>query len=280
MSAVAEAARHTTVAPGQVALTWLGQAGFLVGGPGGVVAADPFLSDHPDRLLAPPLQPTDLSFVDAVLCTHEHLDHLDLPTGTALAAAAPAVRVIVPAPVVGQVTAAGIPADRIVPAVPDTPIELHAATVHPVPARHGVDMADAYDFGPVDGEYRYLGYVLDVTGTRALHAGDTLWYDGMPERLRALHVDVALLPVNGRDPVRERRNIVGNLDHREAAMLAAAADIRVLVPVHYEMMRGNLGFPGHLVDVVHALGLDVEVALPRHGRPFVLGPGAGRPARR
>jgi len=270
MSAVAEAARTTRVADGQVALTWLGQAGFLVGGRHGVVAVDPYLSDHPQRLIPPPLRPADLSFVDAVLCTHEHLDHLDLPTVTALVATAPQVRVVVPAPIVDQVVAAGVPERAVLPAVPGTPIPLPSATVHPVPARHGVDVADAYDFGPVDGEYRYLGYVLDVGGMRVFHAGDTLWYDGMPERLRALGVEVALLPINGRDPVREAANVVGNLDHREAALLAAAAGARVVVPMHYELMRDNRGFPAHLVDVVRALDLDVEVVLPRHGRPFVL----------
>jgi L-ascorbate metabolism protein UlaG (beta-lactamase superfamily) len=270
MSAVAEAARTTAVASGQVALTWLGQAGFLIGGSGGVVAVDPFLSDHPGRLLPAPVRPADLSFVDAVLCTHEHLDHLDLPTVTALVAAAPQVKVIVPAPIAETAAAAGVPETALVPAVPGTPVELPATTVHPVPACHGVDVADAYNFGPVAGEYRYLGYVLDVGGMRVFHAGDTLWYEGMPERLRALGVEVALLPINGRDPVRERDNVVGNLDHREAALLAAEAGARVVVPMHYEMMRGNRGFPAHLVDVVRTLELDLEVVIPRHGKPLVL----------
>ena len=155
-------------------------------------------------------------------------------------------------------------------AVPGTPIELPGATVHPVPACHGVDVTDAYNFGPVAGEFRYLGYVLDVDGMRVFHAGDTLWWPGMAERLAELAVEVVLLPINGRDPVRERENIVGNTDHREAALLAAEAGARVLIPMHYEMMRGNRGFAPHLVDVVRTLELDVEVLIPRHGRPFVL----------
>ncbi len=51
---------------------------------------------------------------------------------------------------------------------------------------------------------------------RVYHAGDTIAYDDMVERLRALRVDVALLPINGRDHFREAQDVVGNLTPREA----------------------------------------------------------------
>lgn len=263
---------------GRVEVTWLGQAGFVLTGSGGALVVDAFLSDRPQRLRPAPVTAADLSYVDAVLCTHEHLDHLDLPAVLAVMEAAPDARLILPAPIVDQ--AVGVPTDRIVPAAPGTPIEVPGATVHPVPAYHGVEMADAYGFGPVKGEYPYLGYVVDIDGVRVYHAGDTLWYDGMPERLRELRVDVTLLPINGRDPIREAANIVGNLDHREAALLAAAAGAHTVVPMHYDMMANNRGFPGHLVDVVAALDLDLHVLVPRLGRPFTLTATAERRAAR
>lgn len=263
---------------GGVEATWLGQAGFTLTGSGGAVVVDAFLSDRPGRLRPAPVTAADLSFVDAVLCTHEHLDHLDLPAVTKILDAAPSARLILPAPIVDQ--ALGVPTDRILPAEPGTPIEVPGATVHPVPACHGVDMTDAYGFGPVEGRFPYLGYVIDIDGVRIYHAGDTLWYEGMPERLAELGVDVALLPINGRDPVREAANIVGNLDHREAALLAAGAGAHTVVPMHYDMMESNRGFPGHLVDAVTALDLDLDVLVPRLGRPFTLAVPAGRRADR
>jgi L-ascorbate 6-phosphate lactonase len=103
------------------------------------------------------------------------------------------------------------------------------------------------------------------------HAGDTIVYEGMEDWLRRLAPDVALLPINGRDRFREDQNIVGNMDHREAAQLAARVGVGLLIPMHYDMFAGNPGFPAHLVDVVQRQHPDLAVMIPTRGGPFVLG---------
>jgi L-ascorbate 6-phosphate lactonase len=253
-----------------VTLTWLGQAGFMLQGAGATVLVDAFLSDVEHRRIPPPLDPTTLSDVDLVLCTHEHWDHLDGPTAAAVAKASPRARVVVPAPVAGQAVDAGVPAERVVGAIAHEPLTGLAVPVIPIPACHGVDVADAYNFGHnlSAGAVRYLGYVLDFGGTRVYHAGDTIWWPGQERVLRDLGVHVALLPINGRDPTREADNIVGNLDHREAALLAAAAGVELLVPMHWDMFEANRGFPDQLVAVIERLGLDVATLVPRLMRPF------------
>lgn len=254
-----------------VELTWLGQAGFLIRGPRATVLVDAFLSERPDRAVPPVADPATLTGVDLVLCTHEHWDHFDAPAVAAVLAASPRARLILPAPILDQAADAGIDPERVTGGVPGTPVTVDGCTVHPVPAWHGIDVADAYGFAPPgqDG-HRYLGYVLDLDGMRVFHAGDTLWYEGMAERLREHRVELALLPINGRDPVREHANVVGNMDHREAALLAAAAGARILVPMHYEMFASNRGYPSHLVDVVLTEGLPLDVLVPGHGRPVVV----------
>jgi len=261
-----------------VALTWLGQAGFLLRGGGATVLIDAFLSNVDSRLVPPPLDATTLSDVDLVLCTHEHWDHLDGPTVTAVAKASPGARVVVPAPITDQAVAAGVPANRVVGAVAYEPLTGLAVPVTPVPACHGVDVADAYNFGQErsGGLVRYLGYVLELAGVRVYHAGDTIWWPDQERVLRELGVHVALLPINGRDPSREADNIVGNLDHREAALLAAAAGVELLVPMHWDMFAANRGFPDQLVAVIERLGLEVPALVPRIMRPFQFLPaGAG-----
>lgn len=262
---------------GSVTLTWLGQAGFLLRGGGVTVLVDVFLSDVGGRRIPPPVDPATFTAVDLVLCTHEHWDHLDIPTVLAVTAASPRARVVVPAPVVDQVVAAGVPAARVLGAVarqalPDLPVPVVA-----VPSCHGVDVADAYNFGEAlpGGAVRYLGYVVEIGGVRVYHSGDTLWWPGQETVLRDLGVQLALLPINGRDPGREAENIVGNMDHREAALLAAAAGVELLMPMHWDMFDGNRGFPDQLVAVVERLGLDVPVLVPRLMRPFVFTPAGG-----
>ena len=224
-----------------------------------------------ERVSAPAFDPDDAVGVDVVTCSHEHYDHLDLASLPAIARASPSARFVVPRPLVDAVAAAGVPRERLVGAQPDERIRLDGVSITPVPARHGVGMADAYTFGRElsGGLYRYLGYVLDDGVTRVYHAGDTVVYEGQAERLRALGVDLALLPINGRDHFREAAGVVGNMDHREAARLAEEAGVDLLVPMHYDTFPQNLGFPAHLVDVVRREHPSVAVLIPSRDRPVL-----------
>lgn len=231
-----------------VTLRWLGQAGFILSSDATSVAIDPFLSAHPDRIYDAAITPDQLACVDAVLCTHEHADHLDLP---ALVAAARFgdFDVLVPRPVTDIAVSGGLSASRVGGVVPGDVLAIGAARVWPVPALHGVHIGDAYGFGrePEVAGPRFCGYLIDLGGVRVFHAGDTLVYPGLAEFLRNARVDVALLPINGRDAQREARDVVGNLDAAEACELAGEARIPMLVPMHHDCMRGNTADPGEVL---------------------------------
>jgi hypothetical protein len=97
---------------GQIGLCWLGQASYALRTPEGTVLIDPFLSPHPDRLFPPPFLAEDAHGVDLVLCTHDHIDHLDRDALPAVAAASPDARFVVPTPIVDVVTGLGIDESR------------------------------------------------------------------------------------------------------------------------------------------------------------------------
>jgi L-ascorbate 6-phosphate lactonase len=271
MSSVAEPARKLAPRAGEVGVWWLGQASVALRGERANVLVDPFLSPHPDRLIPPPFAPEQVGGLDAVLCTHEHWDHFDADSLPALAAASPGATIVVPEPIVDQVLALGIDPARVIGAQPGRAIELEGVVVHPVAACHGIEPGDAYSFGRElsDGLYRYLGYVVDLGGVRVYHAGDTIPFDGLEERLRELSVDVALLPINGRDPEREAQGIVGNMDPREAAYVADGAGAELAIPIHFDMFEANPGDPGAFVDAVLRDRLDVAVLVPSRSRPFL-----------
>jgi len=235
-------------------LWWLGQSGFRLRDPAGgpTVFVDPFLTPSDRRSWQAPAGPEALALADLVLATHEHTDHLDRPS-LRTAAATPGSRfsLVVPAPLVDNVVQdLGLPPERVIGAQPGTTLDHHGARVHVVPARHGVNVADSYNFGEQlsAGLVRYLGYVVELGGVRAYHAGDCIPYAGQVETLAALQPQLALLPINGRDWFREEeRNLVGNMDPREAARLAADIGAQVLVPMHWELFDHNRGFPRDLV---------------------------------
>jgi L-ascorbate metabolism protein UlaG (beta-lactamase superfamily) len=262
-----------------IELFWLGQAGFRLRDPAGGgpnVFCDPFLTVRDDRSWQSPIDPTTLAEqADVVLVSHEHIDHFDRPSLQAANEAPNAhFTLVLPLPLVDDAVALGISPSRLVGAQPDQAINAGGVTVHPVPARHGINVADAYTFGDElsNGHTRYLGYIVELGGSRVYHSGDCSPYAGQAERLLKLHPDVALLPINGRDFFREtEHNIVGNMDFREAARLASDMGARVLVPMHWELFAGNRGFPGDLVTYVATTFPNLTVLIMGRGARVHLG---------
>jgi L-ascorbate 6-phosphate lactonase len=255
-----------------VELTWLGQSGFVVRAAGTTLLLDPYLSPGDDRLVAPPDRPDAFTGLDAVVITHEHMDHFDQDACRALADASPQAHFAVPRPIVDQVTALGIAAERVVAMQPGDSATFGASTVTATAACHGVHVADAYTLGRElsGGDVRFLGYVVLAGGVRVYHAGDTIAFDGLAESVREIGADVALVPINGRSPEREAQDLVGNLGPSDAAELAAATGARVAVPLHYEMFAANTGDPLAFVEAV--AGQDGLAALvPAHFGAVVIG---------
>jgi L-ascorbate metabolism protein UlaG (beta-lactamase superfamily) len=241
---------------GELHVWWLGQSGFLLAHAGRHALLDPYLSDSLTRkyrgsgtphvrLSARVVEPRALDFVDAVAASHHHTDHLDGETLSAVLRASPAAVLLAPA--AHQELAAeraGVGVERVVAMDDGVSAEIAGFRFEAVPAAHERIERDAA------GRMLCLGYVISCGGFRVYHAGDTVPYDGMAERIGA--VDLALLPINGRDP---ERGVAGNLDGIEAARLAAAIDAGAAVPCHFDMFEFNTARPGDFADACAELGV-------------------------
>jgi L-ascorbate metabolism protein UlaG (beta-lactamase superfamily) len=256
-------------APARLTLSWLGQAGWLLEQGGRRVVVDPYLSDSlaakyagtrfpHERLAAAPVAPAELD-VDLVLCSHRHTDHMDPDTLRPLAEGS-AARFVVPAAWVERVAAFGIPPERIVGAVEHRSIAEAGLTIRPVLAAHERIERDA------EGRSLFLGYVVDIGGLRVYHSGDCAPYPGQSESVGP--IDVAILPVNGRDHERLSNGVPGNFHPEEAVALAGSSGARLFVASHFGMFAFNTVDQDRLDAAVAGLPRGVPWLQPEIGRSY------------
>ena len=65
-------------------------------------------------------------------------------------------------------------------------------------------------------------------------------------------IDAALLPINGRDGARYRRDCIGNMTFQEAVDLAGELRAGLVIPGHWDMFADNPGNPRAFADYLDA----------------------------
>lgn len=253
MTELKELLLSRTVAPGQLAVYWLCQAGFAFKTSyNQLVYIDPYFSDVVERLIgfkrmmSCPLAADDVP-ADLVVCTHEHLDHMDTDALPSLAKHS-ATRFAGPIECMKEFDKQGIPADRCHLLEEGNAYRFGQTTVHAVYADHGELAPDA------------LGIVLDFGGITVYHTGDTAH---RPERFKAavdFRPDILLPCING---------AFGNMDAIEAARTTQLAAPRVVIPTHFWMFVEQNGNPGQFLQHCAELAPQTKALLLKPGEEFL-----------
>src|SRR5262249_42734949 len=189
-----------------------------------VLYVDPLLSEAPGRLVPSLFYGSQVTNAGLVLCTHAHTGHLDPDAVPQILASSPRAKLVIPKSAADHAHSIGVSYHRMVTTNSDLRVEYLDDRIYAVPSAH-----EQLDWTPLGG-YPYLGYLIRFGGQTIYHAGDSLRYDGLAERLRPYNVTVALLPINGRAPGRR-----ANFAIQEAAQLAEDIGARWLAPMHYGM---------------------------------------------
>ena len=218
----------STTDRGAVRITWLGHSTLLVELDGVRLLTDPVLRGRIAHLrrVAAPVDPAAVAGLDAVLVSHLHYDHLDLPSLRRLDRT---VRVVVPKRGGGLLRRRGW-TDVVEVEVGDE-VQVGTVAVRATPAEH------VGRRGPLGTSAPAVGYLLDGS-SRLYFAGDTDLFEGMTQLAHRL--DVALLPIAGwgwRVPA-------GHLNPLRAVSALALLRPRVAVPIHWGTYR-TIGMRRH-----------------------------------
>ena len=171
--------------------------------------------------------------VDAVLISHLHYDHLDLPSLQKLGREMP---VVAPRGA-GALIRRKAGSKNVVELRAGEEIAIGAVTVRATRAEHDTGRL------PLGTQAEPLGYVIEGADRSVYFAGDTDLFDEMAD---LAPVDVALLPIWGWGPTMGP----GHMDPTRAARAASLLGARVAIPIHwgtyYPIHLGVQGQPGFL----------------------------------
>jgi L-ascorbate metabolism protein UlaG (beta-lactamase superfamily) len=244
--------------PEQLHLWWLGQSGFLIQWLGYHLLLDPYLSDSLTkkyantnkphvRMTERVIAPERLDFIDVVTSSHNHTDHLDGETLLPLLQANPNLTLIVSrANLSFAAERLQVSSERLTPIRANgEAIRTGPFTFHAIPSAHEALEQDEY------GDHRYIGFLVQA-GERAIyHSGDCIPYEGLVDRLKNWKIDLALLPINGRN---QARGVAGNFTAEEAAQLGKQVNAGLIIPCHYEMFEFNMVSPDGFVKSAEQIG--------------------------
>ena len=200
-------------------IRWIGQSGYILSDDKITICIDPYLSNVVDRIAGrgrmvnPPFAPGELKS-DAVICTHNHLDHVDID-------AIPLMK----------------KDDMLFLAPTDAKKQLRDCGVVNY---HEFNVGDTYTIGDfklravyADHSVPAIGIILTHNKLNLYFSGDTLYNEEL-EKLKKYNIDIMFICINGK---------LGNMNADEAVKLTKIINPRVAVPTHYGMFESNTENP-------------------------------------
>jgi L-ascorbate metabolism protein UlaG (beta-lactamase superfamily) len=211
---------------GQVAVTWIGHASFLIQFTNLNVLIDPNFANWLfllKRIKRSGLRIEHLPPIDLVLLTHAHFDHFHKPTLRRL----PRPKIGVMPWGVGDL-ALDLGFERVIELDWWESFSVNDCTVTLTPSKH-------WGARTLRDKHRgYGGFVLEYQGRRIYHAGDSAYFHGFEQIGRRLPPEIALLPIGAYHPKSFRKVHMG-----PDQAIKAFKDLKAkhLIPMHYGSFR-------------------------------------------
>lgn len=251
-----------SISDGEIAITWIGHASFLVQTSEHALLIDPIWAKWlkvVKRLKEPGLGIHELPAIDLVLVSHAHFDHLDKKSLRAVASDQP---IIVPEHVGNLVHGLGF--NRVHELGRWETMEFGSLRITLTPAQHwGARVLH-------DAHRGFGGFLIEYAGRRVYHCGDSAWFEGFREIGEKGPIDIALLPIGAYDAPTGRDV---HMNPEEALLAFQALGAGLMVPMHYGAFP--LGFepmeepPDRLLSHARALGMEDRMRILKEGETLV-----------
>ena len=206
-------------------IKFLGQSGYLLKTENSEIIIDPYLSDSVNRVagrprvLPIPIDPQDIN-CDAVICTHNHLDHLDPDT------------------------VKGIPVDQFFITTNEGKIELEKfgkTNVATLNAGESITVGDLEITAVfADHTVEAFGLIVKAENKTLYFSGDTLYNEKLFD-IAQYNPDITFICINGR---------LGNMNVEEALVVAEKIGAKINIPNHYDMFASNSENPRLFADKI------------------------------
>jgi N-acyl-phosphatidylethanolamine-hydrolysing phospholipase D len=214
-------------------VTWIGHATLLVQMDHVTFLTDPIWSKRPSplsfagprRFVPPGVAMEDLPPIDFVVVSHNHYDHLDLPTLSALAERDPNTRFLVPLENGELLRKNGI--DNVKEFDWGDAIEYEGVRIHCLPAKHWSKRGVGDDQKALWSSWAVIG-----AERRFFFAGDTGYFNGFARIGQALGpFHLAAVPIGAYEPVKMMQ--AAHLNPEEAVQAAIDLGTRRALAMHY-----------------------------------------------
>ncbi|MGN1409655.1 MAG: MBL fold metallo-hydrolase [Eubacteriales bacterium] len=204
-------------------IRWIGQSGYVLKTANTEIIIDPYLSDAVNRIakrprmVPTPIEPADIR-ADAVVCTHNHLDHLDVD---AISAMRDSQYFITTAE--GVTVLNGMGKNNAVALAEGNSINVGDMKLTAVYSHHTVEA---------------FGLIVEAEHKTLYFSGDTL-FDEKLFGIADYRPDYTFICINGR---------LGNMNVNEALLTAEKIGAKVNIPNHYGMFASNTEDPHKFAD--------------------------------
>ncbi len=200
-------------------IRWIGQSGYILKDEKTEICIDPYLSNVVDRIagrgrmVKAPFLPEELKS-DVVLCTHNHLDHIDIDAIPLMSKEN--MLFLAPTDAEEQLTLCG------------------------VKKYEPFDDGKNFKTGEFELKAVFADHSVPAVGVIVKHSGNTMYFSGDTEYnkkledLKEYNIDIMFICINGK---------LGNMNVDEAVKLTEIINPKVAVPTHYGMFESNTENP-------------------------------------